>query len=72
MSCCNRDRFVNQQTYLNTICQTRKPRPPQKPPQPPCYCQYDMCTPNTKFTVRTDCCGTHFSIDFNIPPHKKR
>ncbi len=72
MTCCNKDRFINQQTYINTICQTRPQKCNQKPPLPPSYCQYTICTPTTKFSVHSDCLGTQFSFSVDINTRKNR
>ncbi|MCH5159796.1 MAG: hypothetical protein J1F66_02980 [Clostridiales bacterium] len=68
MRCCNNNgRFLNEQTYLNTVCKSRQP-PCCKKPKPRCdkdrcYTEYICCTPRGKLTLRADSHSMGISVE---------
>ena len=66
MNCRNSGRFLNEETYLNTVCKTRR-RPPCKPKKRPegnCLeCSYR--TPCGRLTLRCDNHSTGICIDID-------
>lgn len=71
MRCCNKNRFLNQQTYINTLCQGKQPPPPRQA-LPNCH-HINFCNgPSAKACFYTDCNGSHAHIEFNLSNYKKK
>ena len=69
MKCTNSGRFLNEQTYLNTVCKSRC-RPPKKmKPKDDCYLECCCDTGFGKLTVRCDRHSTGICLDIDRGRH---
>ncbi|MCH5153305.1 MAG: hypothetical protein J1F68_05060 [Clostridiales bacterium] len=67
MKCCSNGRFLNEQTYLRTVCCQRQPCKPRKKRDCKCqdepYMEYTYCGRCGKLTLRCDKHSTGICMD---------
>ena len=69
----NNGLFINEQTYLDTVCKSRRPPPPRRKPPRDCnYVECSYCAPFGKLTLRCDKHSTSVCVDIHKdkPPCK--